>query len=127
MRSDPSKAMVCLVSSEASSGVHMQLRSKTLVFVPHREDREIFYHVLGIAYLEGSGRLRYRRIKSFEEVPEEIKRSYALDLYDNVSPHPGNRTYRGKIVTLVPVSAPEKMAELFILEKVRPISGNLEI
>ena len=47
-------------------------------------------------------------------------------LYQNVSPHPGNRTYRGKIVALVPKSAPEKMAELFILEKVHPISGNLE-
>ncbi|HDN19567.1 MAG TPA: hypothetical protein ENF46_00525 [Candidatus Acetothermia bacterium] len=124
--SDPLKATACLVSSESSSGVHIQLRSKSIVFIPCREDRESFYHVLGIAYLQESGRLCYRRIKRPEDVPEEIKRSYTLDLYENVSPHPGNRTYRGKIVTLVPKSAPEKMAELFILEKVHPISGNLE-
>lgn len=117
----PPKAIVRLVNSEQIGGVYEQLRQKTDVFQPCREDAETYYHPLKVGYLDELGRLHYHRPSEMEEVPREIEQSYQLDLYENVALHSECTSFRGKLVVLVPKSDLEQMARLFILEMVHPI------
>jgi len=121
MSDDPPKAAVRAIASEPTGGIYEQLRRKTDIFQPCRQDPEVYYHPLGISYLDEAGRLRYRRPIDLEEIPEEIKRSYDIDLYENVSPYPGSASHCGKLVVLISKAEPDRMAQLFILEKVWPV------
>ena len=120
IQADRKKAIVQVEKSTGVTPIHAQLRRKTDVFVECKEAGKL-YHPIGISYIE-NGRLRWRRVKwsCMNEIPAEIRENFNLAKYEDVSPIRPSRSYADKVVIVVDVNEPEKMALLFVLEKIRP-------
>ena len=69
---DPPKATVSVFSPEHSGNIYDQLARKKLVFQQCPGNKELFYHPLGIAYVE-KGRVRRKRVPSLDAAPSSIK------------------------------------------------------
>ncbi len=117
----PVKATVQASHKKYGGGLYDQIRRKTDVFLPCRGDSKSLYHPLGISYLDEDGRLRYRRVSKENEVPEDIRAQYRLDVYEHVAPYTKSRSLRRKLVVLISKDRPEQMAKLFVLEKINPL------
>ena len=117
---EPLKATVSVLNPNHSGDVYDQLSRKNLVFQPCPGNSKLFYHPLGIAYVD-EGRVKRKRINSFTAVPDSIRSRYRLTVYREICPETRNRGLVDKIVALVPVDRPEEMALLAIYELVWPL------
>lgn len=113
------KAMVEVMPLGGTSYVHDQIRRKTITFNACK-DRRFYYHPLGLAYLL-RGRLSYERIEDLARVPEAIRNDFRIEKYEDVSPTPAGRTWTGKLVAVVEKERHDKMAKLFVMEKILPV------
>ncbi|RLI39765.1 hypothetical protein DRO60_00310 [Candidatus Bathyarchaeota archaeon] len=114
------KALVKAVASQRTTEIHAQLKRRTDVFVEGREPGKL-YHPLGISFVV-NGHVRWRRIRweDLDQVPVEIRENFTLAKYEDVSRPGAGGPLVGKVVAVVGVDEPDKMALLFMLEKVRP-------
>jgi len=60
------------------------------------------------------------RWEDLDQVPVEIRENFTLARYEDVSRPGAGGPLVGKVVAVVGVDEPDKMALLFMLEKVRP-------
>jgi len=117
-------AIVELVSSSRADFIGRQLTQKTMKL--ERSKIEGYLYIpLSIAYVDRiNNRLHYSRLSNIQDVPEEIRNSFKLDIYENVAPHqkihPRNRLL-GKLVVLIRQNEPKRMAWLYVLSRILPI------
>ncbi len=112
------KAVVSTALTDENSTLQDQLKRHSIVFNRGRNEGS-YYHPLSSSYSE-NGRLRYKRIVSADDVPDEIKQNFTIDKYENVSPKNPTKALLGKLVVEVSKDKPEKMALLYALEKLLP-------
>lgn len=124
MSEEVGKAVVSTTLSDEHTALHDQVGRKSIVFNRCRDER-LYYHPLSKSYSE-NGRLRFKRIESEDDVPEEIKKTFMIDKYENVSPKNVTPSFQGKLVVTVPKDKPEQMALLYVLEKILPAFGGDE-
>jgi hypothetical protein len=113
------KAIVVAVASKKTTSLHDQIKRKSIV-LNSCTDRDLMYHPLGLASIVGQ-RLRYKRVEKPEEIPPDIRGRFTVKKYEEVSPTPRSRPFKGKLVAVVPRDQPEDMAILFFLEKIAPV------
>ncbi len=118
MSEEEGKAVVSTTLTDENSTLQDQLKRHSIVFNRGRNEGT-YYHPLTHSYSEG-GRIRYKRIVSEAEVPDEIKENFLIDKYENVSPKNPTKSLQGKLVAEVSKDKPEKMVLLYTLEKILP-------
>jgi len=119
MSTEAGKSVVVAATSERTTSLHDQIKRKSIVFNACA-DRNLMYHPLGLASVVGQ-RLTYKRVEKLEKVPPDIKGLFMIKKYEEVSPTPRSRTFKGKLVAVVPRDRHEAMAILFFLEKIAPV------
>jgi hypothetical protein len=117
-------AIIELVSSSRADFTARQLIQKTIKLQRSRIEGYL-YVPLSITYIDQTNnRLHYRRLSNIQQVSEEIRNSFKLDVYERVAPpqkmHSRNRLL-GKLVVLIRQDEPEKMAQLYVLSRILPI------
>lgn len=122
------KAIMQARFSEGTTLLHNQITGrKSEVFRTSVKDG-FYYNLIGIGCVDTKGRYHCRRISSEEEVPEEIRNQFILQVYEDAVPGPVSARYsqRRKLVALVPKNKPEQMAKLFMLQRICPIDHLFE-
>lgn len=119
VRGDLKKADATPATSSNVGSIYDQIKRKSITF-NETIDNQNFYNVIGITYIDETGRLHSERISNIDEIPDEIKSRFIIKKYEEISPYK-NIILKDKLVILVDKNNVEDMALLFFLQKIKPI------
>ena len=109
---DGSKAIAWAPVSEGTDFISEQLKRKSIVFNPTRDNKE-FYHIISPAYTT-ENRIKKKMLEDPNEIPEELKQ-FKIGRFQEVT---DKKKFENKLVVIVDKNDPESIAKIFYFEKI---------